>query len=101
MPRESAFRRDLEREMYGRLSLALSPLAFALCGIPLALRAGKGSRAAAAVLAFGVAVAFFILWQAGSSLAAGGSLPPAPAMLAGDAVLGIAGAFLLRSVVRR
>jgi lipopolysaccharide export system permease protein len=101
VPPESVVHRDLQKELFGRLSLALSPLVFALCGIPLALLVGRGSRAAAAVLAFGVGVAYFVLWQAGSSLAAGGSLPPAPAMLAGDAVLGVAGALLLRAAVRR
>jgi len=101
VPRDSEFRRNLERELYGRLSLALSPLVLALCGIPLALLVGKGSRAAAAVLAFAVAVVYFVLWQAGSALVAAGTVPPATAMLGGDLVLSVAGVFLLREAVRR
>jgi lipopolysaccharide export LptBFGC system permease protein LptF len=97
----SDYRRGIERELFGRLSLSLAPLVFAACGIPLALLLGRGTRAAAAVLSFGVAVAYFILWQFGSSLAAGGAVPPAPAMLAGDAILLGAGAVLMHRVVRR
>ena len=66
----SEARRGFERELFGRLALSLAPLVFAACGIPLALILGKGTRAAAAVLSFGVAVAYFVLWQFGSSLAA-------------------------------
>jgi lipopolysaccharide export LptBFGC system permease protein LptF len=99
--RDSEFRRNLEKELYGRLSIALSPLVFALCGIPLALLVGRGSRAAAAVLAFGVGVVYFVLWQAGNSLVSGGSVPAVAAMFAGDAVLAVAGVFLLRAAVRR
>ena len=95
------FRRGLERELFGRLSLALAPLVFAACGIPLALLLGRGTRAAAAVLAFGVAVAYFFLWQAGKSLSAGGAIPPAPAMLAGDLLLLVAGGVLMHRAVRR
>ncbi len=94
-------RLEMEREVYGRVSIALAPLGFALCGIPLALLVGKGSRAAAAVLAFGVALVHFVLWQTGNSLATGGAAPPGPAMLAGNVVLLAAGAALLRVVVRR
>jgi lipopolysaccharide export LptBFGC system permease protein LptF len=101
VPAASDFRRGLERELFGRLSLALSPLVLALCGIPLALLVGRGSRAAAAILAFGVAVVYFVLWQAGNALVSAGMLPPAAAMLGGDAILAVAGAFLLRAVVRR
>jgi lipopolysaccharide export system permease protein len=92
---------EMEREIFGRASIALAPLCFAFCGIPLALLGGRGSRAAAAVLAFAVALAFFVLWQAGNSLASNGVLSPGPAMLAGNAILLGAGALLLRVVVRR
>jgi lipopolysaccharide export LptBFGC system permease protein LptF len=101
LPPGAGVRRDMERALFGRISIALTPLVFALCGIPLALLVGKGSRAAAAILAFGVALAFFVLWQLGSSLSASGTLPAGPALLAGNGVLALGGAFLLRAVVRR
>lgn len=92
---------EIEREAFGRIAIALAPLGFALCGIPLALLWGKRSRSAATVLAFGVAVLFFVLWQAGNSLAASHRLPAAPAMLGGNVVLLGLGALLLRKAVRR
>jgi hypothetical protein len=92
---------DMMREFLGRVSIALAPLCFALCGIPLALLVGKGSRAAAAVLAFAVAMVFFLVWQAGDSLAANGAAPIAVAKFAGNGLLVAAGAVLLRLAVRR
>jgi lipopolysaccharide export system permease protein len=88
-------------EVASRLALSLSPLAFALCAACLALRVGKGTRAAAAVLSLGVALAFFVLWQVGKTLAAKGSVPPGPALLASDAVVLLAGAWLYRGVARQ
>lgn len=101
LPPTSEARNEMEREFLGRISISLAPLCFALCGIPLALLVGKGSRAAAAVIAFALALAFFVLWQAGNSVAANGTVPMFPAMFGGNAVLIVAGAFLLRAVVRR
>jgi lipopolysaccharide export system permease protein len=104
-----AFRQDVKSEHYnvmmreflGRVSIALAPLCFALCGIPLALLVGKGSRAAAAVLAFAVAAVFFLVWQAGDALAASGSVPIAAAKFAANVLLVGAGAVLLRMAVHR
>ena len=101
LPPGAERRIEIEREIFGRIAIALAPLGFAFCGIPLALLVGKGSRAAAAVLAFGVAVVFYVVWQLGGSLSRSGTLPVAPAMLAADAVLVVAGAFLLRLAARR
>lgn len=92
---------EFQREALGRISIALAPLCFALCGIPLALLVGKGSRAAAAVLAFAVAMVFFVLWQAGNSAAASGALPVMAAMFGANAVLAAGGAALFAVVVRR
>ena len=101
MPPGSEVRGDFLREALGRVAIALAPLCFALCGIPLALLVGKGSRAAAAVLAFGVALAFFVLWQLGQNIAAGGSVPAEIAMFTANGVLAAAGAVLFAVVVRR
>ena len=101
LPAESDRRIEVEREVFGRISIALAPLCFALCGIPLALLVGKGSRAAAAVLAFGIAMAFFVMWEAGNNIANSHAAPAAPAMLTGNCVLVAAGALLMRKVARR
>ncbi|MCK6482018.1 MAG: YjgP/YjgQ family permease [Planctomycetaceae bacterium] len=101
LPEGSERWREMDLEIFGRISVALAPLCFALCGIPLALLVGKGSRAAAAVLAFGVAVAFYVAWQAGNGLAKSGALPAAPAMLAADVLLAAAGVVLLRKAALR
>jgi lipopolysaccharide export system permease protein len=101
MPPKSEVRNEMEREILGRISISLAPFCFALCGIPLALLVGRRSRAAAAILAFAVAIAFFVAWQAGNSMAANGAAPLPLAMFAGNIVLAVAGAGFLRAVVRR
>jgi hypothetical protein len=93
--------RELMTEVFGRIAIALSPLGFALCGIPLALLVGKGSRAAAAVLSFGVAVIFVILWQGMNSLSVAGKVPPALGLLSADAFLAVSGAVLFAVLSRR
>lgn len=87
-------------ETWGRVGLGLAPLCFALCAIPLALLFGKASRTGAAVLALGVTLVFFVLWQAGGSMAGAGRVPVAAGCLAGNAVLAGAGLVLLRKVAR-
>jgi len=97
----SAERKDLERYLYGRISTSLAPLCFALCGIPLVLLVGKGSRSAATLLALGVGLLFIVLWRVGDSVAAAGTLPPMVAVFGGNAVLAGVGAVLFGFVVRR
>jgi len=101
LPPGSDRRIDVEREIFWRISLGLAPLGFALCGIPLALLVGKGSRAAATVLAFGVAVLYFVLLQVGNNLVNAHHAPVAPAMLGGNIVLLGLGGILLRKAARR
>jgi len=98
---KSEERREFEREVLGRISISLAPLCFALCGIPLALLVGKGSRAAAAILAFGIALVFFVLWEVGNSVAAGGRVPEMIAMFAANGILAAGGAVLFGLVARR
>ncbi len=90
----------VDAELFGRAALALAPFAFALCGVPLALLVGRGSRAAAALIGFGIAMAFYLLKEFGASLASRGSVPAAPAILASDALLAAVGVWLLRRVAR-
>jgi len=97
----SSYRGEMQREVLGRISIALAPLCFALCGIPLALLVGKGSRAAAAMLALGVALLFFVLYQVGGSVAASGALPASFAMFMANGALAGGGAVLFALVVRR
>jgi lipopolysaccharide export LptBFGC system permease protein LptF len=100
-PEGSAPRLSARVELASRLALSLSPLVFAFCAAPLALRVGKGSRAAAAVISLGVALAFFLCWEFGKTLAQKGTVPPFPALLAADALVLAAGAWLYRGVARQ
>jgi lipopolysaccharide export system permease protein len=101
LPPGAEARNDMLTEVFGRIARSLAPLVFALCGVPLALLVGRGSRSAAAVLAFAVAVAYFVVWEFCDSLAGSGRVAPWTAFLGGTAAMAGAGLALLAAVVRR
>ena len=83
-------------ELARRTALAASAFFFALAGIPLAIRTGRGGRVAAVLFGIGpILVVYFPLVIAGANLAKDGKAPAFPALWSGNIVLGAVGAFLL------
>lgn len=94
--------RTFAGEYWKRVALGLSPLAFALLGVPLGLVVRRGSRAQALVVALVVALPVYyplLLW--GENLSRQGHLPPALALNLGNLLLGGIGVALTARLVTR
>ncbi len=89
-------------EYWRRVALGLSPLAFALFGVPLGLIVRRGSRAQALVLALFVGLPVYyplLLW--GENLARQDLVHPALALNIGNMVFGLAGTLMIRRICTR
>jgi lipopolysaccharide export system permease protein len=89
-------------EYWRRIAFGLSPLVFALLGVPLGLLVRRGSRAQALVLALFVALPVYyplLLW--GENLAALGRLPPALGLNLANLLLGAVGLCLCGRLISR
>lgn len=94
--------RDLSRTYWKRVAMGLSPLAFALIGVPIGLLARRGSRGQPLVIALLLALPVYyplLLW--GETLARLDAMPIALALNLPNFVLGIAGIVMLRRVLTR
>jgi lipopolysaccharide export system permease protein len=94
--------RDYAREYWKRVALGLSPLAFALLGVPIGLFARRGSWAMLLVIALVLALPVYyplLLW--GENLARLDILPASIAMNLPNFVLGGTGVFLIWRLVTR
>jgi lipopolysaccharide export LptBFGC system permease protein LptF len=89
-------------ELAQRTALASSAFLFALIGIPFGILGARAGRVGACLVAITpVAVAYIACVMAGFSLARDGTVPPYPALWAGNALLFAVGAPLLLRVARR
>jgi lipopolysaccharide export LptBFGC system permease protein LptF len=89
-------------EYWRRVALGLSPLAFALFGVPLGLIVRRGSRSQALVLALFVALPVYyplLLW--GDNLARQDVLDPTLALNLGNIVFGLAGTLMIHRICTR
>lgn len=94
--------RLLAGEYWRRIALGLSPLAFALLGVPLGLLTRRGSRAQALVVAIVVALpVYYPLLLFGDSLSRRDVLPPGIALNLANVVLGAIGVGLLARLATR
>jgi hypothetical protein len=94
--------RKYKVEYWRRMAFALSPLVFALLGVPLGLLVRRGSRAQAIVLALFIALPVYyplLLW--GDNLAAMGKLPAELALNLANLLLSAVGLCLLGRLVSR
>lgn len=94
--------RDLSRTYWKRVAMGLSPLAFALLGVPIGLLARRGSRGQPLVIALLIALPVYyplLLW--GETLARLDAMPIALALNLPNFVLGIVGLVMLRRVLTR
>lgn len=86
---------------YTRLGGALTPVAFALLGTPLALGGRRGGRARGLLITVGAYVGYYVLARAFENLAAKGQLPIVVAVLLPSLLISAVGAILLSRLVRR
>ncbi len=94
--------RKYQGEYWRRIALGLSPLVFALLGVPIGLLVRRGSRAQALVFALFIALPVYyplLLW--GDNLAAMGKLPAALALNLANIVLASVGLGLTYRLVTR
>jgi lipopolysaccharide export system permease protein len=68
-------REPYEIQLHRRLALPLSPLLFALVGVPLGLRRAHGARSWGVLVSVGLVFAYYVLLSFGSFLADNGALP--------------------------
>lgn len=89
-------------ELAQRTALASSAFFFALIGIPLGILGARAGRVGACLVAITpVLIAYVACVMAGFNLARDGTLPPYPALWAGNTLLFLVGAPLLARVARR
>jgi lipopolysaccharide export system permease protein len=67
--------RRLSADLHKRLSTTMTPLIFALVGIPLALQANRSGKGAGFALALGIALSYYLLLSFARTLAENGELP--------------------------
>jgi lipopolysaccharide export LptBFGC system permease protein LptF len=79
-------------QVHLRLALAVTPLLFALMGIPLAIRMHRGGRSIGFGLSILILLAYYILLMGGTALGQRGQWPPWLAVWLGNFILlGVAG----------
>jgi lipopolysaccharide export system permease protein len=64
-----------EIQLHRRLALPLSPLLFALVGVPLGLRRARGARSWGVLISVALVFVYYLLLSFGSFLADQGALP--------------------------
>jgi LPS export ABC transporter permease LptF len=87
-------------EWHKRLAYPLAPLAFLLCGFPLAVRSHRGGRSVALVASLVIAVTHYLLLGSLSDVAVRGQMPPWASVWASNLVIGGAGLALLGVTAR-
>ncbi len=93
--------REWEAEYWRRIAMGFAPLFFGLLGAPLGLFSARGSRASAFLMGLVVALpVYYPLLRLGENLAIGGVLPAPIAMMLGNALLAVAGGWLVWRIVR-
>ena len=84
-----------ELQVYRRLALPVAPVVFALIGVPLALRSGRGARALGAMLCVAVLFAYYSLMSVFEDLSEEGMIRPLVAVWLPNVVFALASVPLL------
>jgi lipopolysaccharide export system permease protein len=87
-------------EIQLRLALAVTPLLFALLGIPLALRVRRGGRSIGFALSLGVILIYYFLLMGGVAVAQRGRLPVLPLVWFANVVLAVTGGVFVRKMLK-
>jgi lipopolysaccharide export system permease protein len=85
-------------EIYKKSSMAVACFLFVLIGIPLGLSLRGGSLGTAAAVALGIFIFYWVTLGLGEKAADRGALPPWLGMWIANAVLAVAGAWLMAYV---
>ena len=92
--------RDLLMARAKRTAAPLATVAFALCGVPLAIRRRQRSRAVGALATLGMYVGYYVVARAAEVSAVGGRLPPLLAAHLANLLFAAIGVMLLRRAAR-
>jgi lipopolysaccharide export system permease protein len=90
--------RDLELNLYNKLSVPFTSMVFALIGAPLGLRRLRGGAAVGLGVSILIIFCYYVLWHGTSVLGDNGQLPPVVASwLANMVGLGVGGALVVNA----
>jgi len=92
-PRE---RLSMLTEFHKRLSLSLTPLVFALLGVPLGIQSTRSGKGGSFAKALGITVIYYILLTLARTVSQGGVIPPFIAMWLPNLLALTAGTYLFR-----
>jgi len=88
--------REMEVELYNKLSIPFASMVFALVGAPLGLRRLRGGASVGLGLSVLIIFGYYILWHGMHVLGEGGQVPPLLASWLPNAIGLTAGFFLIR-----
>jgi len=92
--------RSFEVSLQRRTAAPLAVVAFALCGVPLAMRRRQRSRALGAMATLAMFVGYYLVSRGGELAAEGGRLPPMLGAHAANLLFAALGLILLRRAGR-
>lgn len=92
--------RGWEVAFFARIGLALTPIAFALLGTPMALTGRRGGRARGLIITILAYVAYYVLSRMFENLAIKGQVPVVLAVLLPNLLIGAVGGFFLWRTMR-
>jgi lipopolysaccharide export LptBFGC system permease protein LptF len=88
-------------ELYKRLSLGFSPIAFVFLGIPFGIRSRRSEASVSVIAAFILAGGFYIFLVMADALKEGSLIPPQPLIWLPNLIYQIGGIIALRRVEQR
>lgn len=92
--------KQLETELYQRVTVPLASLVFALIGVPLGMQPTRNSSSAGFAMSIIIIFLYYAAMTMGNALARGGMLPPLLAVWIPNIMGLIAGAVLIRRAAR-
>lgn len=102
LPREQEkkVRRQIESEMWRKITISMAPMVFVLMGLPLALITRRGEPIVSFAVALALISIYYVFFVWTDTMAVQGILHPAIALWLPDIILASLGGFLLLRVVR-
>ena len=91
----AAARRHAIVERHKRFAIPAACVVFGLLALPLGITRSRGGKSSGFVVSIGIILAYYVLLNWGEELATRGRLPPIPAVWAANALMLIAGLYIL------